>query len=414
MKQLAGTGHYRLAMLRTGGAVVVLAVVVGACSSGGPKTHTIVINPDQDASTREGDASTEGAFDGGTEASVPSGCAAAGGQCIAGDGICWGLPTASAVGQPALCGSPDAVCCLVVFDAGNSCTDASATTVWASSYDQSCTVDTDCVGVSEGDSCNPCDFNCVNAAINAGGLPQYASDTAYFPAVLAVAKGACASSCGGPETACCIGGTCHWGYFMCPADAGNIADAAVDADAEGGAGRVPVNHRPSDAQCSTPAPPGNCGGPYPNPDAGGCARDSDCTEAGTNGRCINRGGGPAAPCFCTYDTCILDTDCPSGQTCACHGARYTDARGNTCMKGNCRVDADCGARGYCSPSSNTGICGDSLAGYYCHTAADLCIDDSDCPESSVGTSGTITVGNPGCVYSTTDSRWECIIVPVCE
>jgi Cys-rich repeat protein len=83
------------------------------------------------------------------------------------------------------------------------------------------------------------------------------------------------------------------------------------------------------------------------------------------------------------------------------------------VKGNCRVDADCGAGGYCSPSSNTGICGDSLAGYYCQTPADLCIDDSDCPGSPVGSSGTIIVGNPGCVYSTTDSRWECIVAPVC-
>jgi hypothetical protein len=102
-----------------------------------------------------------------------------------------------------------------------------------------------------------------------------------------------------------------------------------------------------------------------------------------------------------------DSDCPGGQTCACHGAPYTDSAGNECVKGNCRIDADCGAKGYCSPSSRTGICGDSLGGYYCHTAADLCIDDSDCPQSAT------VVGSPGCVYSTTNSRWECLVVPVC-
>jgi hypothetical protein len=74
---------------------------------------------------------------------------------------------------------------------------------------------------------------------------------------------------------------------------------------------------------------------------------------------------------------------------------------------NCRVDTDCGAQGYCSPSSGTSICGDSLAGYYCHTASDECIDDSDCLQNPNN------AGIPGCVYSTTDSHWVCIMVPVC-
>jgi hypothetical protein len=205
-----------------------------AGSDGGPETSGAAACVAAGGDCGQCHADNECVVDGGTEASVSTACAAASGQCIAADGTCWGIPTAAAVGQPALCGSPDAVCCDVVFDAGNSCTDASATTVRASSYDQSCTVDTDCVGVSQGDSCNPCDFSCVNASINSGALTQYTSDTANFPAVLAVAKGACASSCGGPETACCIGGTCHWGYFMCPAANTDAGDAgASDAPAGG-------------------------------------------------------------------------------------------------------------------------------------------------------------------------------------
>ena len=153
----------------------------------------------------------------------------------------------------------------------------------------------------------------------------------------------------------------------------NGGGSSTDADAE--AGRVPLQHRPSDAQCSGPAPTGDCASPGPPP--GGCTSDNSCT-AGTNGRCINHGGGPAADCFCTYDTCVHDTDCASGLTCACHGSPYTDSADNTCMPGNCRIDADCGAGGYCSPSSLPAACGDSLAGYYCHTAKDLCTDDSDC------------------------------------
>jgi hypothetical protein len=169
------------------------------------------------------------------------------------------------------------------------------------------------------------------------------------------------------------------------------------------AARVPLNHRPDDVQCSAPAEPGDCAGPGPTP--GGCTADSDCTT-GTNGRCLHPPGGPAADCSCTYDTCQGDTDCPSGKTCACHGSPYTDSAGNACVSGNCRVDADCGGA-YCSPSSQDQVCGDYLAGYFCHTAADLCIDDTDCP--GVATNP----GSPACAYSTTDSRWECVLRPVC-
>jgi len=180
-------------------------------------------------------------------------------------------------------------------------------------------------------------------------------------------------------------------------------------------GKTPLNHRPSDAQCSTAAAPGNCTAPLPigvqGGSSGGCAIDNDCT-GGTNGRCITPGGGvrlasdPA--CVCTYDACMRDTDCPSGQTCACRGCPYIQYEGNTCVSGNCRVDADCGAGGYCSPSPvSGGWCGnDLLAGYYCHTARDLCIDDSDCTTKTVP-------GLPVCAYSTTDTRWECFSVDVC-
>jgi len=183
------------------------------------------------------------------------------------------------------------------------------------------------------------------------------------------------------------------------------------------AGRTPVNHRSSDAQCSTPAAPGDCPGPLPASisGSGGCTTDNDCT-AGTNGRCITPGGGVRSAddpaCVCTYDTCTQDTDCPNGQTCACRGCPYIYYEGNMCVGGNCRVDADCGASGYCSPSPiSPAWCGDDLlAGYYCHTAGDLCIDDSDCT-NTVGQS--VTVGQPVCAYSTTDTRWECFSVEVC-
>jgi hypothetical protein len=174
--------------------------------------------------------------------------------------------------------------------------------------------------------------------------------------------------------------------------------------ADGGQ-RVPVNHRTSDAQCSQPASPGQCmiTGDPPPPDQ--CTSDADCADAGVNGRCVESSGGAAIVCRCTSDTCVHDTDCPSQQVCSCHGAPYSGGAGNTCMPGNCRVDSDCGAGGFCSPSYGTALCG-SLGGYYCHTATDSCVDDIDCASP----------GGPGaqvCAYSSSDGRWECVQEVAC-
>ncbi len=132
-----------------------------------------------------------------------------------------------------------------------------------------------------------------------------------------------------------------------------------------------------------------------------CTKDTDCTM-GNDGRCITNNGG-ALTCFCTYDTCVHDGDCMQGQTCGCHGSPYTYDHGNTCVPGNCRVDSDCGPNGYCSPSYDTSQCG-GLAGYWCHTASDQCIDDTDCPQN---------MGPPVCVYSTANMRGQCDYQRLC-
>jgi hypothetical protein len=171
----------------------------------------------------------------------------------------------------------------------------------------------------------------------------------------------------------------------CPPDA-----SAPDASTE-----VPTSHRPDDSQCATVPPAGDCG----NVPDGVCTGDSDCTM-GTNGRC-NESTGGALFCSCQYDACAADTDCPSGQLCACHGSPYTGGDGNTCVQGNCRVDSDCGAGGYCSPSAGGG-CG-GLSGYYCHTTSDTCVNDDDCSSG----------GPESCQWSSTDERWECTQEDLC-
>jgi hypothetical protein len=174
-------------------------------------------------------------------------------------------------------------------------------------------------------------------------------------------------------------------------DASDVVDGGVPAEA----GRVPLNHRADDSPCSLPAPAGNC------TLGGACRNDSMCL-AGIGGRCTMTMSG-AVTCRCTYDACARDSECPTGETCACHGTALTLGNGSTCVAGDCRVDSDCGAGGYCSPSPIGTSCG-GIAGYYCHTDHDTCIDDTDC-----GSSGMPQV----CAYSVTAGNWQCIVEHFC-
>lgn len=125
---------------------------------------------------------------------------------------------------------------------------------------------------------------------------------------------------------------------------------------------------------------------------GECLSDADCT-AGDNGRCANN----RDIWSCSYDTCYSDSACTSGGPCACEGG--SGYAGNTCLPGNCQTDADCGANGYCSPT--LGGCGNygGVIGYFCHTAADKCVDDADCASP--------TQGLGYCMYSPEVGHWSC-------
>lgn len=147
-------------------------------------------------------------------------------------------------------------------------------------------------------------------------------------------------------------------------DAGLVRDGGTLPDA----GREPELHRPMSIDCDRTRPSPEV---IPDPNfMNECTAHSDCT-AGENGRCLQMRFGYT----CTYDTCFSDSDCAN--VCECGGAFRSDA--NMCLpEGACRIDADCGANGFCSPTR--GDCGDFLGtvGYYCHTDRDECIDDSDC------------------------------------
>lgn len=135
-----------------------------------------------------------------------------------------------------------------------------------------------------------------------------------------------------------------------------------------------------------------------SPDSGlpqSCNQDSDCTQ-GKNGRC----GYSRIGKTCSYDTCFQDGDCMTGAVCECRSSASSSAP-NHCTGGNqmgaCRVDADCGEKGFCSPT--LGTCGNysGIQGYFCHTSADECVDDTECTQMGAGY----------CMFDTMVKHWKC-------
>jgi hypothetical protein len=129
---------------------------------------------------------------------------------------------------------------------------------------------------------------------------------------------------------------------------------------------------------------------------GYCHTDAECMnpDAGANGRCA------IFPAYnfpaCSYDQCVIDSDCGDSGICSCRDPY--GAGENLCVPSNCSVDSDCGNGGFCSPTMEG--CGAYVGtvGYYCHTAEDHCLDDSDCDADA---------GFPHCVFDSPINRWIC-------
>jgi hypothetical protein len=86
------------------------------------------------------------------------------------------------------------------------CADAAAQNIMASSYDQSCQKDSDCIAIEEGNFCDPGrNDGCTNAAINKSALARYQADLAKTQA------GVCygLSGCGAEFGPCCQSGVCR-------------------------------------------------------------------------------------------------------------------------------------------------------------------------------------------------------------
>jgi hypothetical protein len=167
----------------------------------------------------------------------------------------------------------------------------------------------------------------------------------------------------------------------------SVVDASVRKDAEGG--------RPVAFACSKPRPAGNAMLTEAGPGVS-CLADSECVN-GADGRCTysvtSSGVGMFPSQACTYSTCTTDSQCSSDKLCQCD-----DLFGHGCVTAACRVNADCAGSLPCSPST-VQMTGDG-EGYYCHTSADPCFVDADCP--SVG-------GQGRCVYRVAAKVWACTV-----
>ena len=177
--------------------------------------------------------------------------------------------------------------------------------------------------------------------------------------------------------------------------AGSGGRAAAGASSGGSGGHVtpePTQHRSEATACGVPPSTGSGGSAAQgaSPPLQMCTKSSECTS-GANGRCTSGRIGQ----YCSYDECFVDADCAAGAVCLCSAP---DGTGNRCTQPGCQVDADCPGS-WCSPTFGT--CGSygGVTNYSCHTAADECVNDSDCTSNSLG--------GGYCMYDPQVTHWVC-------
>jgi hypothetical protein len=142
---------------------------------------------------------------------------------------------------------------------------------------------------------------------------------------------------------------------------------------------VPVQRCDDRGRCE--APQRHCAAPALD---SYCAKDSDCRllAGGHCDRMITR-------TYCSYAECLTDSECGTGERCACTGYFLK------CMPSDCSVDLDCAAGQHCQASTR---CEDFVDAIVCTTPRDGCRRDSDCTSRET----------PTCAYDPNETRWRCM------
>jgi hypothetical protein len=108
--------------------------------------------------------------------------------------------------------------CTSVSDSGTSA-DGGACLISASSYDQSCTIDSDCRMVSSGNYCSATCL-CGGSAINAAAVAQFNEDVSKTP-LGSGAFGNVVCGCPAEIAPCCRQGVCEGSFAACSVPADN-------------------------------------------------------------------------------------------------------------------------------------------------------------------------------------------------
>ena len=206
-------------------------------------------------------------------------------------------------------------------------------------------------------------------------------------------SGAGSPGAGSPGAGAPGAGAGSGGRAAAGASSGGASSGGASSGGSGGhVTPEPTQHRSEATACGVPPGTGAGGSAAQGaqPPLQTCTKSSECT-AGPNGRCTSGRIG----LYCSYDNCFADTDCAAGEVCLCSAP---DGTGNRCTQPGCQVDADCPGS-WCSPTFGT--CGSygGVTNYSCHTAADECVNDSDCTSNSLG--------GGYCMYDPQVTHWVC-------
>ncbi len=250
-----------------------------------------------------------------------------------------------------------------------------------SSYNQTCQLDTDCVGVNPGNFCapiRPC-FCGPTGVINGSSVAQFNADIANTPAFSdAAAPAACECPPGPPPIGpCCMSGACQFGVTclsatsvdaatatMCPPMqpvTGSPCDGPVDCSYKGPCGPLTATCGASSSYWavskSTP-----CGGACPSAEpkngdpclAGGkCSYISACggndtifcdgtgrvsmVMAGACPACPDQEPAPLSPCTLAM-SCMYTNACNGEDTATCAASTWTVLRGS-CIATDAGLDS---------------------------------------------------------------------------
>ncbi len=139
-----------------------------------------------------------------------------------------------------------------------------------------------------------------------------------------------------------------------------------------------------------------------------CRDDADCAEH-PNGYCIwysEPGAGEGTACVYA---CRTDSECRSGEVCACTAQALSATSRSPlslgeCRPAECKVDSDCGGGWLCVAPLHDACEAEGPTSFHCQTAGDECAGRDDCPADGAN-------GSYVCRYEL--SRFVCVAPFTC-